>query len=287
MSNTEERASLFTVAALNIYPIKSCGGIALDVAEIGLRGFRNDRAFMLVTPQGRFITQREQPRMALIRPSMLLDGSLMVKAPDMPKLALTIKDMGEITPVVVWKSTCDAIDQGEEAARWFSSYLGVPCRLVAMAREYERRVNPNFAIGAYDQVGFADGYPFLLIASASLDDLNARLSDPLPMNRFRPNIVVSGSAPYEEDTWRVIRIGEVVFHIVKPCARCPIPTTNQETAERLKEPLKTLATYRHAARGVMFGQNLIHEQQGIIRVGDNVELLERANTPNFTLRTKS
>ncbi len=287
MSNTEERASLFTVAALNIYPIKSCGGIALDVGEIGLRGFRNDRAFMLVTPQGRFITQREQPRMALIRPTISRDGSLLIKTPGMPEFTLTIKDTGAPGQVVVWKSTCDAIDQGDEVAEWFSSYLGIPCRLVAMEREHERKVNPDFAIGAYDQVGFADGYPFLLISAASLDDLNTRLSDPLPMNRFRPNIVVSGSAPYEEDTWRVIRIGEVVFHIVKPCARCPIPTTNQETAERLKEPLKTLATYRHAARGVMFGQNLIHEQQGIIRVGDSVEVLERANTPNFTLRTKN
>lgn len=279
--------TLLTVAALNFYPIKSCGGTALDVGEIGVRGFRNDRALMLVTPQGRFLTQRVLPRMALIRPSLHSDGRLTVTAPDRPELTLAMKETGEISPVVVWKSHCEAIDQGEEAAHWFSSFLGVPCRLVAMEREHARKVNPDFAIGAYDQVGFADGYPFLLTSAASLDDLNTRLAQPLPMNRFRPNIVVAGSAPFEEDTWRVIRIGDVVFHIVKPCARCPIPTTNQETTERLKEPLRTLATFRHAqSGGVMFGQNLIHEQQGIIRVGDTVEVLKRADTPNFTLRVK-
>ncbi len=147
-----------------------------------------------------------------------------------------------------------------------------------------RRVNPHYAVGEQDQVGFADGYPFLLISEGSLEDLNSRMDHPLPMNRFRPNIVVRGTLPYAEDWWRTICIGQMKLHIVKSCARCEIPTTDQVTATRSKEPLKTLATYRHAVRGVMFGQNLIHEGEGIIRVGDIVEVIEEAAIPNFKLK---
>ncbi|HLY32824.1 MAG TPA: MOSC N-terminal beta barrel domain-containing protein [Ktedonobacterales bacterium] len=286
MPNITGQSAPLAVASLNIYPIKSCAGIALDVAEIGPRGFQYDRAVMLTTPQGRFLTQREQPRMALIRPAIQGDGTLAVVAPGMSELTLSIADTGAHCQVVIWKSNCVAIDQGEEVADWFSTYLGIPCRLVAMAREHMRKVNPDYAVAEHDQVSFADGYPFMLLSLASLDDLNTRLQQPLPMNRFRPNIVVSGSAPYEEDTWRTIRIGQTVFHVVKPCARCPIPTTDQDTTIRGKEPLRTLATYRHAPQGVVFGQNLIHEQTGTIRVGDVIEVLEKASTPNFTLKTK-
>lgn len=241
---------------------------------------------MLVDPSDRFITQREQPRMALIVPEIQADGTLTVNAPGMPEITMVASEAGKRCEVVIWRDTCTAVDQGDAPSAWFSAFLGAPCRLVSMPQDYTRRVNPHYAISPYDQVGFADGYPFLLISEASLADLNTRLQQPLPMNRFRPNIVVQNTGPYAEDKWRIIRVGHVILRIVKPCARCPIPTTDQATATRGKEPLKTLATYRHAARGVMFGQNLIHENEGIIRVGDAVEVLEEAAMANFTLKVQ-
>jgi uncharacterized protein len=272
------------VSALTLYPIKSCGGISLEIARSSPRGFYGDREYMLIDPSGCFITQREQPRMALIMPVLKEDGLLAVQAPGMQEMIITATGTGKRHEVIIWKDTCIAIDQGDGAAEWFSTFLGTACRLVRMPEDYIRHVNPHYAISEHDQVGFADGYPFLLITEASLEDLNARLEQPLPMNRFRPNIVVRNTQPYAEDMWRTIRIGDMMLHIVKPCARCPIPTTDQVTARRGKEPLRTLATYRHATRGVMFGQNLIHENEGIMHLGDSVEIVDEAATPNFTLK---
>lgn len=274
------------VSALNIYPIKSCGGIALKEARIGPRGFYEDRAYMLIDPLGYFLTQREQPRMALIRPRFNEDGVLMVNAPGMQAMPIIPTHRGTRHEVFIWDDTCIAVDQGDAAAAWFSAFLDTTCRLVRMPEDYTRPVNPRYSISQHDEVGFADGFPFLLISEASLHDLNTRLKQPISMNRFRPNIVVQNTQPYAEDTWRAIRIGRIVFHIVKPCARCPIPTTDQETATRGKEPLKTLATYRHATRGVMFGQNLIHEQEGSIQVGEPIEIIDIAAGPNFTLKKR-
>jgi uncharacterized protein len=282
-----ESGILTAVSALNVYPIKSCGGISLSVAELGPRGIVRDRSFMLVNHNGKFITQREQPRMALIRPAIDADGMLTVQAPDMPVVVIPGDEQGPRYEVVVWKYSGEAVDQGNELAEWFSRFLGIACRLVMFPNDVVRKVNPRYARSEQDQVGFADGYPFLLISEASLADLNTRLEQPLPMNRFRPNIVVRGTEPYAEDTWRTIRIGEVTFDIVKPCARCVITTTDQSTTERAREPLKTLTTYRLAtSNGVMFGQNLIHAQVGLIRVGDPVEIIEQAATPNFRLKRK-
>jgi len=281
-----ELVSTTSISELNNYPIKSCAGISLEVAEIGPRGIQGDRALMVVDWEGRFITQRQQPRMALIKPEINEDGSLTVKAPEMPAMVIAANDKGKRGEVVIWRDTCIAVDQGDAPAEWFSAFLGLACRVVSMPEDYVRRVDPRYARREQDQVGFADGYPFLLIAEASLVDLNARLQHPLPMNRFRPNIVVKGTLPYAEDTWRKIRIGQVTFDVVKACARCPIPTTDQATATRGKEPLKTLATYRHATRGVVFGQNLIHANTGKIRLGDTVEVLEKASTPNFALKMR-
>ena len=256
------------------------------MARSGPRGFYGDRAFMLIDPFGYFITQREQPRMTLIAPSLKDDGVLTVKAPGMQEMTITATARGRRHEVVIWSDICIAVDQGDAAAEWFSTFLGTACRLVAMPENYVRHVDPRYALSEHDQVGFADGYPFLLITEASLADLNARLEQPIPMNRFRPNIVVLNTLPYAEDMWRRIRIGEMVFRIVKSCARCPIPTTDQVTARRGKEPLKTLATYRNATRGVMFGQNLIHENEGIIHLGDKVEIIEGVAVANFTLKNE-
>ncbi len=262
------------VKSLHYYPIKSCRGIDLPEAVIETRGFRNDRRLMLVDAGGKFLTQRTQPRMALICPQ--LNGRhLFLSAPGMPVLEIDCKTEGKSVEVAVWGDVCRAVDQGEAAAKWFSDFLHIPCRLVWFPDDFIRPVDSSFAAAPGDQVAFADGFPFLLISQASLDDLNDRLPAPLTMKRFRPNIVVSGGAPYQEDRWRKIRIGSVVFSVVKPCSRCVIPTIDPETAKKAKEPLKTLSGYRKSADGkILFGQNLIHHSCGSIRVGDRAEVLE-------------
>ncbi|GHO95131.1 MOSC domain-containing protein [Reticulibacter mediterranei] len=273
------------VSALNVYPIKSCAGIALDVAQLGPRGIVHDRSFMLVDREGMLITQREEPRMALIRPAISTHGDLTVQATGMQALTISSNQHGPRYPVTVWKYTGDGIDQGDEIAEWFSRFLSINCRLVLFPNDGVRRSNPKYASREQDQVAFADGYPCLLISEASLIDLNTRLEQPLPMNRFRPNIVVSGTEPYAEDTWRMIRIGEVTFDIVKPCDRCVVTTTDQITTQRGKEPLKTLAKYRQATdNGVMFGQNLTYARPGPIRLGDRVEIITQDAMANFALK---
>lgn len=267
------------VASLHYYPVKSCGGTSVQHATIDARGFVEDRAWMVTTGDGVFLTQRDLPRMALIRPCADA-GTLVLSAPDMPPLQVIRRTDGARRDVAVWDDICTTVDQGEAPARWLSTFLGIPCRLVRMAEDFVRQTDPVYSASVAGQVGFADGYPMLLITQASLDDLNRRLADPLPMNRFRPNVVVSGASPYAEDDWGLIRIGDVSFAVVKPCARCPITTTDQDTAETAREPLRTLATYRHVrGRGVMFGQNLIHRAAGSVSVGDPVEVLQSAAAP--------
>ena len=264
------------VTALYCYPIKSCAGTALDEAALDERGIRHDRELLVIdAATGRFLTQRELPRMALIRPR-IADGELLATAPGLPDLAAPIGRKGATREVAIWRDRCPAVDQGADAARWFSDFLRHDCRLVRLAEGYVRRVDPAYATSERDQVGFADGYPALLLSEESLADLNGRLAAPLPMDRFRPNIVVAGGGgPYAEDRLARVRIGAVDFHVVKACARCAITTTDQATAERGKEPLATLATYRRVERGVLFGQNLIHAGPGLIRRGDRVEVLAR------------
>lgn len=256
------------VSALYYYPIKSCRGIQVDQALVTTRGLQDDRLFMVVNHEGEFLTQREQPRIALIAPEVSED-LLTLRAPGMPALSIFIESAVPRRQVIVWRDTCAAIDQGAEVAAWLSEYLEARCRLVRLADEFKRRVDPRYAQSATDETSFSDGYPFLLISQASLEDLNTRLAEPLPMNRFRPNIVVSGCAPFAEDGWRQIQIGDLRFGVVKPCARCAVTTIDQTTAMVGKEPLTTLAAYRRTSEGkVMFGQNLLGGETGVIRVGD-------------------
>jgi len=274
------------ITALYYYPIKSCRGTALDEGTIAARGFVEDRAWMVTDANGIFQTQREMPRMALIAPRAEGDG-LVLTAPGMPSLPVARRAEGARRDVAVWASVCATVDQGPEPAAWLSAFLGAPCRLVRMADDFVRHTDPEYSIGLDDQVGFADGYPFLLTVESSLADLNSRMTVPLPMNRFRPNIVVRGPAAYAEDSWQRIRIGGVPFSVVKSCARCPITTVDQATAETTMEPLRTLATYRHVrGRGVMFGQNLIHGARGTIRLGDPVEIVQLAMAGNGAHQTR-
>jgi len=269
---------VITVTGLFVYPIKSCRGTSVGRARVTPRGLQDDRLLMLVDADGRFLTQREYPRMALIAPEMAAGGGLTVRAPGMPDLPLRVQSDGARAPVVIWRDTCVAVDQGREADAWFSDYLGTPVRLVRIADEHTRIVDQTFARRADDQTGFADGYPFLLIAQESLDDLNTRLAQPLPMNRFRPNIVVAGCAPFAEDGWSDVEISGVRFGLVKPCARCVMTTTDQETAAVGAEPLQTMGTFRRRPDprpGVYFGQNLVSGQSGAIAVGDAVKTTAR------------
>jgi len=264
---------MIRVSGLYIYPVKSCRGIALGEAEVGDRGFVHDREWLVVDRRGTFMTQRDWPALARVTASPRGDG-LVLEAEGMPVLeANADASTGDGRQVTIWQDACVAQSAGTEAAQWISAFLGTDCELVRMSTSTLRQVDLEFAETG-DRVGFADGFPFLLISEGSLDELNCRLPDGqhVPMDRFRPNIVVTGCAPYSEDEWSMIRIGDVGFRIVKPCARCVITTTDQRTGERSREPLKTLATYRLVDGNVMFGQNLIHASRGVVRVGDSCEV---------------
>jgi len=263
-----------TVTGLYYYPIKSCRGISLSRGEIVSRGFRYDRHWMITTVDGTFLTQREVPRLALIEP--LVEGdSLRLRAPEMPEIRIPLAQTGPMLPVTVWKDTCLAVDDGDIVAEWLSTFLGKPVRLFHMADTFTRTLDPRYAPRPTDHTGFADGYPFLFISEETLADLNARLATPLPMDRFRPNIVIKGEATPAEDSWTRVQINDVAFDLVKACARCAVTTTDQQTAARGKEPLTTLATYRNSERGVLFGQNAVHATTGEIAVGATVEVLSR------------
>lgn len=264
--------SAYTLAGLYRYPVKSLRGEAFEALDIGRRGFLFDREWMVVDATGRFVTQRQQPRMALVSARVLADGRLALRAPGMPNLTLADGTAGP-SDVTVWRDTVKAARVGAPADDWLTDFLGLQCQLVRLAKDTVRPVDPTYA-KAGDEVGFADGFPFLLISQASLDDLNRRLEEPLPMQRFRPNLVVSGCEPFAEDAWRRLRIGGVTLRVAKPCSRCIIPTIDPETAERSAEPLRTLMQYRRRENQVFFGQNLIPDTTGALGLGMRVEVLE-------------
>ena len=259
------------IAGLFVYPVKGCRGLALDAAEVGARGLAGDREWMVVGSDGGFLSQRTQPRMALIEVA-LADGGLVVGAPGMAELAVPRAGGATSTrPVTIWRDTVEAASAGAEAAAWFSAFLGLDCDLVRMPAATRRRVDPARARPG-DLVGFADAYPFLLVSQGSLDELNRRLVTPLPMDRFRPNLVVDGCAPHAEDAWRTLVAGGVTFRVAKPCARCVVTATDQRTGARGDEPLGTLATYRLRDGKILFGQNLVHDGRGTLRVGDRCDV---------------
>jgi uncharacterized protein YcbX len=265
------------LSELNIYPIKSLAGIPLDSALVEDRGLQFDRRWMLVDEDRQFITQREVPKMALVNIAVDRDG--VIASVNGDKIHVTNElTSGETATVKIWSSSVKGAFYPKEVDEWFSDAIGSSCRLVLMPETTKRKVNPFYAVRKFrDTVSFADGYPFLLIGEGSLNDLNSRLDEPVPMNRFRPNFVVSGSEPFEEDTWKRIRIGSTEFHIVKPCARCVLTTVDQSTGQKTgKEPLKTLSEYRNRNGNVLFGQNLIAETAGgTIRINDEIEVIDR------------
>src|ERR1051325_8237108 len=227
-SNTQN----ITVSSLIYYPIKACRGVDVDASCVSRMGLEHDRRLMVVTPNGEFLTQREFPRLAQVRPKLMNDA-LELSAPNYESIQFGIQTSGTAWSVNIWKSKgVSAIDQGEEAATWFSDWLGTEVRLVHLADGYKRLVNEAYAVNQDDHTGFADGYPILLTSEEGLRDLNSRLGSPVPMNRFRPNIVVKDCKAFEEDTWNRIRIGDVELAVVKPCARCVVTTIDKDTLEQ-------------------------------------------------------
>jgi uncharacterized protein len=273
---------------LFIYPIKSCGKIALNQAEVTLKGLAWDREFMWVDESGQFVTQRTYPQLTKIQVQRLGDRiELSVEDGTIEPFHLQPTLTGTSKTVQVWRDQTIAIDQGDEVANWLQKALKSDdqpdFRLMRQSPDFIRPVDPNYAVNINNQVSFADGYPCLLTNTASLAELNRKLqetysqsSQQIPMNRFRPNLVIDTDQPFIEDQWKTILIGEVYFDLVKPCSRCIVTTTDQKSGERnpLKEPLKTLSTFRQQPRGVMFGFNMIPRNAGTIQVGDVVEVVE-------------
>ena len=245
-----------TITGLNVYPVKSCRGIKLESAKLGLAGIESDRRWMVISEAGRFLTQRELPRLALIVPKLDAQG-LTLTAPAMPDLRVPMQPEGPRLEVAVWGDKCPALEVGAEVAVWLSQFLERATRFVQFDPQGVRPSDPDWTEGVPTQNEFSDGFPLLVISEASLADLNTRLPEPLPMNRFRPNIVLGGLEPYDEDRIRDMHSDGVRLRVSKPCARCSITTTDQMRGVVTgDEPLRTLKTYRFdkKQRGMMFGQ---------------------------------
>jgi len=265
------------LSGLYRYPLKSAAGEALRETAVDALGVQGDRRWMVVdAANGRFITQRLLAQMTQLKALWQGSEHLLLSAPGMPDLLVGVPDaQAELRAVTIWRDTLQVPDAGEAAAAWLSQLLGRACRLVQVSAERARQVDTGYAeVG--EKVAFADGFPLLLIGQVSLDDLSARVGRPLPMLRFRPNLVVAGSTAYAEDSWKRIRIGELEFRVVKGCSRCIMTTLDPQTGERSadREPLSTLKTYRERDGEVYFGQNLIACGSGRLALDMPVQVLE-------------
>ncbi|HHP7232774.1 MAG TPA: MOSC domain-containing protein [Xenococcaceae cyanobacterium] len=275
------------VSELWIYPIKSCQGIKLQQAEVTAKGFLWDREMMVISQKGKFLTQRQFPQLAKVQVAIAHNTiTLSTSDNSLESLTFTPTLTGRETEVEIWRDRTLAIDQGDRVAEWFHQVLELTatkkCRLVRQSPQYIRPVNRKVT-NSLTPVSFADGYPFLLTTTASLEELNRRISETyqstklnIAMNRFRPNIVVKTKLPFDEDTWKAVKIGAIELAVVKPCSRCIITTIDQHqgVVNQLKEPLRTLSTFRQfGEQGVMFGENMIPQNTGMISVGDELKIL--------------
>jgi len=276
-----------TLAGIHRFPVKSCRGGAVDEALVEPWGLAGDRRWLVVDDDGVLMTAREHGRLLLVTPSIRPDGGLHLTSPDAPDLAVDVPSGDELVPVRVWRSELVAALASDEAAAWFSKIVGRAARLVYLDDPTRRHPNPEYARPT-DYVSFADGYPLLLATAGSLAQLNDWIAagpraaeGPLPMIRFRPNVVIDGSAPWAEDGWRRLRIGDAEFRAVKGCDRCVMTMTDPDTATRGKEPIATLARYRNWDHATWFGMNLVPDTPGAtIRVGDEVEVLDAVADPD-------
>ncbi|KAL4587157.1 hypothetical protein LXL04_000023 [Taraxacum kok-saghyz] len=293
------------VKSIFLYPIKSCRGISVSEAYVSSTGLKWDRQWVVVNSKGRACTQRVEPKLCLVEAELRLpndalnnSSQLVIRAPGMDELKVPLcrpPQNQRCDDVSVWEWSGSGLDEGDEASKWFTSYLGKPSRLVRFNQESESRpVDPNYAPGF--KVMFSDGYPYLLLSQGSLNSLNEALKEPVPINRFRPNILVDGCEPFSEDLWKEIKIYNLTFHGVKLCARCKIPTINQENAVLGAEPTETLVKFRSGkvllpdrkGKGkVYFGQNMVcadvdEENEKIIKVGDPVYVIEMLSSYDST-----
>jgi uncharacterized protein YcbX len=275
---------MLQISRLFVYPIKSLGGISVDSALLTDRGFQYDRRWMLINEQNQFMTQRDYPQMALVQTGITADGISLFHTNDIHErmiIPFWVPSTNPIT-VQVWNDLCDAVLVSKEIDKWLSDHLQVYCRLVFMPDESLRKVDPKYAVQENNITNFADGYPIMLLSQSSLDDLNSRLEKPLPMNRFRPNIVIAGANPYEEDEMEHFVIRGINFYGVKPCARCVITTINQDSLERGKEPLRTLAGYRSKDNKIFFGNNILYNNGGVsLKMGDRIDIIKRKDKIDF------
>jgi hypothetical protein len=268
---------MFNITQLHIYPVKSLAGIAVQEALVTERGFQHDRRWLLINENNRFLTQREFGALALLQTEITTEYLLISHKikPELGVLQVPLHtNSSERFTVQIWDDFCDALAVDKAADAWLSTALGAKTRLVYLPDDSPRQVEPE-RVQLPMNVSFADAYPYLLVGETSLADLNNRLAEPVPMNRFRPNIVFDGGAAYQEDTWSDLLIGGVPFRGIKPCGRCILTTTDQDTGLRHTggDPLKTLATYRTQGNKVLFGMNLITLGTGVIRVGDELVVL--------------
>ncbi|MEU6400767.1 MOSC N-terminal beta barrel domain-containing protein [Streptomyces cinnamoneus] len=268
------------VQALHVHPVKSVAGTAPDEVAVEPWGLSGDRRWALIDPEGTVITQRRHPRLALASARPVGGGRIAVTAPDMAELVVEVPEPGPLEPVSLFGKKVETVVAARAATDWFSAFLGVPVRLVHLDDPAVRRpVDPDYALPG-ETVSLADGYPLLLTTLASLDALNSLIAagdhpeeGPLPMNRFRPNVVVSGAEAWAEDGWQRLAIGDALFRGARECGRCVVTTTDQRTAERGREPLKTLARHRRIGKSLAFGRLLVPLRQGTLHVGDEVRIL--------------
>ncbi|MGA5555340.1 MOSC domain-containing protein [Streptomyces lavendulocolor] len=272
--------------SLHVRPVKSLGGPSPVEAAVEPWGLAGDRRWMLIDATGTVVTQRQHARLALAHAEPARDGGVRLSAPGMEPLTVAVPEPSATVTAEIFAKKVEAVPAGAAADDWFTAYLGDGVRLVHLDDPARRRpVDPKYARPG-ETVNFADGYPVLVTTLASLDALNSLIArgdhpdeGPLPMDRFRPTVVVGGTAPWDEDRWTRLAIGEVTFRVVKPCARCVVTTNDQRTARRGKEPLRTLARHRLIGQKMIFGQNLIPERTGTLRVGDPVEILGEDRPP--------
>ncbi len=259
-----------SLASIHVYPVKSLGGFTVEEANLTDRGLEHDRRWMLVDPEGVFLTQREHAAMACLHINALESGFRVTDVRNGATLDLPwTMETAEERMCGVWSARVRTLRGIAGWNAWFSQQLGASVELVFMPDATKRRTDGRYAKGL---TSLSDGFPYLIVSEASLDDLNERLDEPVPVDRFRPNLVIAGGAPFQEDGWKEITIGEASFQLVKPCARCVIISTDQESGARGKEPLRTLATYRSLGSKVLFGMNAMGVQSGTVRIGDAVVL---------------
>lgn len=263
------------IHSLHIYPIKSCQGIALDSAELTDTGFKYDRHWMLVDKHGDFLSQRKFPAMAKIK-TALSENSLVISNDEIAStLEIPLQSNSrEKTRVNIWNDQCSATIVSAQASLWFSEFLGVPCELVFLADSDHRLVDPDYAKDK-QRVGFADGFPLLILSRATSDLLSEKLDEIIDINRFRANIILDNCNAHEEDFWSKLTINNIEILLAKPCSRCVIPSINQQTAEKHTTLLKALASYRRTQGKVLVGQNGIHQSNGILMVGEPVLTTEK------------